>query len=72
MIILSRNSAGPGFESLAAHKSPGHSVGLGFCMSVAHHKRTTFPDPRTELIRRHSPHLFPPRNHRSCSAPICS
>ena len=30
------NSAGSGFESLAAHNSPGHASVLGFVTSVGH------------------------------------
>ena len=36
LINLGWNSAGSGFESLAAHKGPGHSSGLGFFMSAGH------------------------------------
>ena len=59
---------GSGFESLAAHKSPGHTSVLGFFVPATHHLCTTFPDLRTELIRRRSPHLFPPKTLTACSA----
>jgi hypothetical protein len=36
LISVSWKSAGSGFESLAAHKSPGHSRDLGFFMPEEH------------------------------------
>ena len=39
VISLSWNSAGSGFESLAAHNSPGHESALGFRVSAASPRR---------------------------------
>jgi hypothetical protein len=50
MISLSWNSAGSGFESLAAHISPGHASVQGFLMSGTHHLPTTLLDVPAELI----------------------
>ncbi|WP_329474883.1 hypothetical protein OG555_24530 [Kribbella sp. NBC_01484] len=45
--------SGFGFESLAAHKSPGHESALGFVVSATNHKLTTLPLRRIELVYRH-------------------